>query len=92
VPDTKALRWRDEHAQHLSLGDIPRFAALGVIPAMQGVHCTSDAPYVLARLGPRRAEEGAYVWQKLMKTGAVISNGTTPRSRTSIPSRATTRR
>jgi hypothetical protein len=31
---------------------------------------------VLERLGPERAEEGAYVWQKLMKTGAVISNGT----------------
>jgi hypothetical protein len=47
-----------------------------VIAAMQGIHCTSDAPYVLARLGPKRAEEGAYVWQKLMKTGAVIANGT----------------
>jgi predicted amidohydrolase YtcJ len=31
---------------------------------------------VLARLGPKRAEEGAYVWQKLMKSGAVIANGT----------------
>ena len=28
------------------------------------------------RLGARRAEEGAYVWQKLMKSGAVVSNGT----------------
>ena len=43
---------------------------------MQGVHCTSDAPYVLARLGAKRAEEGAYVWQKLMKSGAVVTNGT----------------
>jgi predicted amidohydrolase YtcJ len=43
---------------------------------MQGIHCTSDAPYVLARLGERRAEEGAYVWQKLLQTGAIISNGT----------------
>ena len=43
---------------------------------MQGIHCTSDAPYVLARLGAKRAEEGAYVWQKLMKTGAVVTNGT----------------
>ena len=43
------------------------------IAAMQGIHCTSDAPYVLARLGPARAEEGAYVWQKLMKTGGVVS-------------------
>ena len=75
-PDKKDLRWRIEHAQHLSRTDIPRFAALGVIPAMQGIHCTSDAPYVLARLGAQRAEEGAYVWQKLMKTGAVICNGT----------------
>jgi hypothetical protein len=31
---------------------------------------------VLARLGAKRAEEGAYVWQKLMKTGAIINNGT----------------
>ena len=43
---------------------------------MQGIHCTSDAPYVLARLGPQRAEEDAYVWQKLMKSGAVVANGT----------------
>ncbi len=43
---------------------------------MEGIHCTSDAPYVLARLGPKRAEEGAYVWQKLLKSGAVIANGT----------------
>jgi predicted amidohydrolase YtcJ len=75
-PDKKDLRWRVEHAQHLSAADIPRFGQLGVIASMQGVHCTSDAPYVPARLGDKRAEEGAYVWQKLMKSGAVVSNGT----------------
>jgi predicted amidohydrolase YtcJ len=75
-PDKQDLRWRIEHAQHLSAADIPRFGQLGVIAAMQGVHCTSDAPYVLLRLGPKRAEEGAYVWQKLMKSGAVVGNGT----------------
>jgi predicted amidohydrolase YtcJ len=72
----KDLRWRIEHAQHISAADIPRFGALGVIASMEGIHCTSDAPYVFARLGPKRAEEGAYVWQKLMKSGAVIANGT----------------
>jgi predicted amidohydrolase YtcJ len=72
----KALRWRVEHAQHISAPDIPRFGRLGVIASMQGIHCTSDAPYVLARLGPKRAEEGAYAWQKLMKSGAVVANGT----------------
>lgn len=75
-PDKKDLRWRVEHAQHLSAADIPRFGQLGVIAAMQGIHCTSDAPYVLERLGPKRAEEGAYVWQKLMKSGAIVANGT----------------
>jgi len=75
-PELKDLRWRIEHAQHISAADIPRFGALGVIAAMQGIHCTSDAPYVLQRLGPQRAEEGAYVWQKLMKSGAIVSNGT----------------
>jgi predicted amidohydrolase YtcJ len=47
-----------------------------VIASMQAIHCTSDAPYVLARLGPARAEQGAYVWRKLMEGGAVIANGT----------------
>jgi predicted amidohydrolase YtcJ len=75
-PAKQDLRWRVEHAQHISARDIPRFGKLGVIASMQGIHCTSDAPYVLARLGPERAEEGAYVWQKLMKSGAVIANGT----------------
>ena len=75
-PEKKDLRWRIEHAQHLNAADIPRFAALGVIASMQGIHCTSDAGFVIARLGPKRAEEGAYVWQKLMKSGAVVSNGT----------------
>jgi predicted amidohydrolase YtcJ len=72
----KDRRWRIEHAQHLNAADIPRFGRLGVIASMEGIHCTSDAPYVLARLGPKRAEEGAYVWQKLMQSGAVIANGT----------------
>jgi predicted amidohydrolase YtcJ len=75
-PSRRDLRWRVEHAQHLSPADIPRFGRLGVIASMQGIHCTSDAPYVLERLGPARAEAGAYVWQKLMKSGTVVANGT----------------
>ncbi|MEX1128867.1 MAG: amidohydrolase [Vicinamibacterales bacterium] len=75
-PDKKDVRWRVEHAQHLNPSDIQRFGKLGVIASMQGIHCTSDAPYVPARLGDKRAEEGAYVWQKLMKSGALVTNGT----------------
>ena len=75
-PEKNDLRWRIEHAQHLHPDDIPRFGQLGVIASMQGIHCTSDAPWVYRRLGEKRAEEGAYVWQKLMLSGAVVTNGT----------------
>jgi predicted amidohydrolase YtcJ len=72
----KDLRWRVEHAQHLHPDDVPRFARLGVIASMQGVHCTSDGPWVPKRLGDQRSREGAYVWQKLLQSGALIANGT----------------
>lgn len=70
------LRWRIEHAQHINPADVPRFGRLGVIASMQGIHATSDAPYVLQRLGEDRARSGAYVWQSLMKSGALVMNGT----------------
>lgn len=69
-------RWRIEHAQHLAAEDIPRFGQLGVIPAMQANHCTSDAIFVPVRLGERRSQEGAYVWRSLIDSGAIIPNGT----------------
>lgn len=69
-------RWRIEHAQHLAVEDIPRFGQLGVIPAMQANHCTSDAPFVPIRLGERRSAEGAYVWRSLIDSGAIVPNGT----------------
>ncbi|QDV05485.1 N-substituted formamide deformylase precursor [Planctomycetes bacterium Poly30] len=72
----KGLRWRVEHAQHLHPDDVPRFGKLGVIAAMQGIHCTSDAPWVYRRLGADRAESGAYLWRDLLDTGAVVMNGT----------------
>jgi predicted amidohydrolase YtcJ len=75
-PDKKDVRFRVEHAQHLAASDIPRFGKLGVIAAMQAIHCTSDGPWVPKRIGDQRAAEGAYVWRKLMASGAVIANGT----------------
>ena len=75
-PAAHAARWRIEHAQHLNPADIPRFAGLGVIASMQSIHACSDAPMVVPRLGEKRAEEGAYVWQKLMSSGAIVLDGT----------------
>ena len=75
-PDKKDLRWRIEHAQHLDPADIPRFSELGVIASMQGIHCTSDAPFVVRRLGEERARDGAYPWRSLLDSGAKVANGT----------------
>lgn len=69
-------RFRIEHAQHLHPDDIPRFAELNVIPAMQAVHMSSDRPWAIDRLGEQRIKEGAYMWQDLLQSGVPIVNGT----------------
>lgn len=70
------LRWRVEHAQHLDPADLPRFARLGVIASMQGIHATSDGPWVPRRLGDARVKAGAYMWHSLLASGAIVTNGT----------------
>ena len=73
--DSKPLRWRVEHAQHIHPDDVPRFAQLGVIAAMQGIHCTSDGPWIPTRLGEPRTEETSYRFRDLIDSGALIGNG-----------------
>jgi predicted amidohydrolase YtcJ len=68
-------RHRDEHAQTLKLSDIPRFAALGVIPSMQPTHCITDKNFCEKRIGSERAK-GAYAWKSLENTGAHLAFGT----------------
>ena len=75
VPGARALRMRNEHAQILDAREIPRFAALGVVASMQPTHATSDMPWVAARIGTARMEEGAYVWRTLLAGGAIIAAG-----------------
>ena len=70
------LRWRIEHAQHVHPDDIARFAELGVLASMQGVHATSDAPWIPLRLGDQRARERTYLWRSFMDAGVLINNGT----------------
>lgn len=76
-PDERTIReprWRVEHAQILSPQDIPRFAKLGVIPSMQPSHAISDLFFAPSRLGKERLA-GAYAWQSLIKSGAIIPGG-----------------
>lgn len=76
IEESGRLRWRVEHAQHVHPDDVARFASLGVVAAMQGVHATSDAPWVYVRLGAGRAESGAYLWRSFLDAGVVVGNGT----------------
>ncbi len=73
---TRNHRWRVEHAQHVHPAEIPRFKEWGIIASMQGVHCTSDAPYVPKRLGDERARTGAYMWKGFLNAGVIVNNGT----------------
>lgn len=72
--NTKALRHRVEHAQVLRLEDIPRFAELDLIAAMQATHATSDKNMAQDRLGPSRML-GAYAWRKLLDAKVMIAAG-----------------
>ena len=72
----RGVRFRVEHAQHIHPSDIGRFARLGIIPSVQGIHMSSDRPWAIDRLGAERIESGAYMWRSLIDSGAVLVNGT----------------
>ena len=74
VSSAADVRWRVEHAQILDPADLPRFAKLGVIASMQPSHAISDLFFAPARLGMNRLA-GAYAWQSLLKSGAIICGG-----------------
>ena len=69
-------RFRMEHAQLLAPPDAARFAPLGVIASMQGIHATSDGPWTPDRIGEERSFERAYQFRRLLDSGAVVINGT----------------
>lgn len=67
-------RFRIEHAQVVSLPDFQRFADYSVIASMQATHATSDMRWAERRLGPDRVA-GAYAWQRFLKIGVPVANG-----------------
>lgn len=67
-------RFRIEHAQHLRMEDIPRFAEIGVIASMQPMHCADDGRWALKRIGPERAK-GTYAFRSLLDAGAILAFG-----------------
>ncbi len=62
-------RFRIEHAQHIAPDDIPRFAALGVIPSMQPYHAIDDGRWAGPVIGPTRSAT-TYAFRSLVDSGA----------------------
>ncbi len=67
-------RFRIEHAQHLRPRDLPRFAALGVIPSMQPYHAADDGRWAEKRIGPVRIKT-TYAFRSLLDAKARLVFG-----------------
>ena len=67
-------RFRVEHAQHLAPEDLPRFAALGVIPSMQPYHAIDDGRWAEGVIGPERSRT-TYAFRSLLDAGARLAFG-----------------
>lgn len=68
------LRNRIEHAQIVTLDDIPRFKTIGIVPSMQPTHATSDKNMAEQRVGAERIK-GAYAWRTFLAQGSRIACG-----------------
>ena len=67
-------RFRIEHAQHLAVNDIPRFASLGVIPSMQPYHAIDDGRWAEKVIGPERIKT-TYAFRSLLDARARLIFG-----------------
>ncbi|MEE4215715.1 MAG: amidohydrolase [Bacteroidales bacterium] len=72
--DNPDHRLRIEHAQVVREEDIERFARLGIIPAMQAIHCTSDKDMIVDRIGRERSGY-AYAWRSFIDAGLPVPGG-----------------
>ena len=67
-------RHRIEHAQVLSVGDIPRFQALGIVASMQPAHLMDDLRWLERKIGLQRCRY-AYALKSLKDRGTVLAFG-----------------
>jgi predicted amidohydrolase YtcJ len=67
-------RFRIEHAQHIDLNDIPRFAQLNVIPSMQPYHAIDDGRFAERLIGSERIKT-TYAFGSLLKANAKLTFG-----------------
>lgn len=73
-PETRARRFRVEHAQHLNPALVERFGRSGVIASMQPHHAIDDGRWAEAKIGPERAK-ATYAFRSLLDAGAIVTFG-----------------
>lgn len=69
------LRWRIEHAQVITGGDMDMFGKYNVLPSIQPTHATSDMEWAQDRLGEDRMDQ-AYANSSLLDQNGIALLGT----------------
>ena len=67
-------RFRIEHAQHIALDAIPRFAKQGVIASMQPYHAIDDGRWA-AKAIDEETLKGSWAFRSLLDSGAKVTFG-----------------
>lgn len=75
LPNTKKLRHRIEHAQHIQPLDYDRFGASGIIASVQPLHLKYDARTVFEKL-PDELIPNTHNYIHLLPFGGIINFGT----------------
>lgn len=70
----KDRRFTIEHAQHLRVEDLKRFAGQKVVASMQPFHIMDDGRWAWKRLDEKRLK-GTYAFRTILDTGGVLAFG-----------------
>jgi predicted amidohydrolase YtcJ len=71
---SKDRRFTIEHAQHLRVEDLKRFAGQKVLASMQPFHIMDDGRWAWKRLDEKRLK-GTYAFRTILDTGGVLAFG-----------------
>ena len=67
-------RFRVEHAQHIAVSDIPKFAELGIIASVQPYHAIDDGRWAEGVIGTERIKT-TYAFKSLLDANTIVAFG-----------------
>jgi predicted amidohydrolase YtcJ len=72
INGTQDARHRIEHIEMVSSADIPRFAALGVLPSMEPIHAEPGTSSVWSAAVGKERLPNAFAWSSFLKNKATL--------------------